>query len=543
MDIKLLKGRMRSDSGFTLMEIVVAVGILLVLTGGGLSASGAIIKTARQAAVNSAASEVLTGAMAYEIDTTPKVAKDAETEWNGTSKKNKDGTAHITTEVRNSATCIAVKASNLHDQESVRSRGISCPDDIKTGDYFGENPSKTLPDTLTPPGGNGNENTNPGGNNGTPGDENGNGIPEYEENSEAPDPSGENEGFALPDDLTNVVENPTETNTKASVSATNSKNKALYGVRVSHLYDADAKYENGGSIDYKYEDFNEHMAIGTDIYISEWLTQVEGFYVSPSLTSKGASNGLARYTANSNRAADDLWISVKGELKMASGEPGSSIATRTVLPKNVVWIDFENVPGKFYTSAGREVWDFTTDVNWAGGYQDEFSGNMERLITLAETKETTVKSAGAKNSVRVSSETVVKKADPSYRGVKISIQESMNTSYTGLPVGTQFKVSKWVADLPGFNVSPNLSYVGTQGKFEVWVNTARNPGTAAWQTPQYREWIKVESEVVGLNDGIASIELELPANKKWEFWNMDRIYTNSAGNGVYRLNHLQKWAW
>ena len=70
------------DAGFSLLELVVAVGILLVLTVGGLLAYNGITDNARTAAVQSAASEVFTSAAAYEADNrTDTNAVDAGTEW------------------------------------------------------------------------------------------------------------------------------------------------------------------------------------------------------------------------------------------------------------------------------------------------------------------------------------------------------------------------------------------------------------------------------------------------------------------------------
>lgn len=50
----------RKDEGFSLLELVVALGILLVLTVGGLLAYNTITNNARQAAVNRSASELHT---------------------------------------------------------------------------------------------------------------------------------------------------------------------------------------------------------------------------------------------------------------------------------------------------------------------------------------------------------------------------------------------------------------------------------------------------------------------------------------------------
>lgn len=82
--IEFVKARREAakNDGFSLLELVVAVGILLVLTVGGLLAYNGITNNARQAAVDSAASEIYTAASAYEADNDPKTkAEDAATEW------------------------------------------------------------------------------------------------------------------------------------------------------------------------------------------------------------------------------------------------------------------------------------------------------------------------------------------------------------------------------------------------------------------------------------------------------------------------------
>jgi len=79
-----------NDDGFSLLELVVAVGILLVLTVGGLLAYSGITDNARNAAVSSAASEVYTAAASYEADNqADTVASDAGSEW--TASADADG--------------------------------------------------------------------------------------------------------------------------------------------------------------------------------------------------------------------------------------------------------------------------------------------------------------------------------------------------------------------------------------------------------------------------------------------------------------------
>lgn len=85
--IELIKERREAakEAGFSLLELVVAVGILLVLTVGGLLAYNGITENARKAAVESAASEVFTAASAYEADNeVGTTATQAAKEWNET---------------------------------------------------------------------------------------------------------------------------------------------------------------------------------------------------------------------------------------------------------------------------------------------------------------------------------------------------------------------------------------------------------------------------------------------------------------------------
>lgn len=85
--IELMKARReaaKNNDGFSLLELVVAVGILLVLTVGGLLAYNGITDNARDAAVESAASEVYTAAVAFEASgkMTPEIAaQTAEKNW------------------------------------------------------------------------------------------------------------------------------------------------------------------------------------------------------------------------------------------------------------------------------------------------------------------------------------------------------------------------------------------------------------------------------------------------------------------------------
>ena len=156
----------KRDDGFSLLELVVAVGILLILTVGGLLAYTGIQKQARIAAVQSAASEVLTGAAAHQLDNKSTTnAVDAQIEWNKTSKKDKADKAQITVKVEEAPTCLKVTATHVKGEQAIRQTGTGC-----VGDENGENES---------------------GGNTNPEDENGNGIPDDEENGSTP--GGEND--------------------------------------------------------------------------------------------------------------------------------------------------------------------------------------------------------------------------------------------------------------------------------------------------------------------------------------------------------------
>jgi len=90
--IELIKERREAakDAGFSLLELVVAVGILLVLTVGGLLAYNGITNNARDAAVQSAASEIYTAATAKEsAGETQTGAADAAQDWINSSKAGK----------------------------------------------------------------------------------------------------------------------------------------------------------------------------------------------------------------------------------------------------------------------------------------------------------------------------------------------------------------------------------------------------------------------------------------------------------------------
>lgn len=145
------KHKFANEDGFSLLELVVAVGILLVLTVGGLLAYNGITKNARVAAVESAASEVLTGAVANQLDNKNNTnAVDAETEWNATSKKDKSGKAQIVVKVDETPTCLKVTATHVKSEQSIRQSGTGCGSETG-GENSGEAkfvPAATLTQTC-----------------------------------------------------------------------------------------------------------------------------------------------------------------------------------------------------------------------------------------------------------------------------------------------------------------------------------------------------------------------------------------------------------
>jgi type II secretory pathway pseudopilin PulG len=91
----VLKSRQeaKNTEGFSLLEMVVAMGILIVLTVGGILAYDGITDNARQAAVDTAAKSVYTSAVAYESDNSGITDREtAEDDYNTTT----DGTIIVT---------------------------------------------------------------------------------------------------------------------------------------------------------------------------------------------------------------------------------------------------------------------------------------------------------------------------------------------------------------------------------------------------------------------------------------------------------------
>lgn len=74
------------EQGFSLLELVVAVGIMLVLTMGGFAGFSSMVTNSRQAAVDNAVETQYNLAVSYYLDKNPQTEPhDAEEEWNAIS--------------------------------------------------------------------------------------------------------------------------------------------------------------------------------------------------------------------------------------------------------------------------------------------------------------------------------------------------------------------------------------------------------------------------------------------------------------------------
>ena len=87
-----IKDKYRLSTGFSMLEAVVVVGVLLALAVSGLFAYGPIVQNAKLAKLKSAASEVYTAATVYQVDGDPTTKpQDALDAWNNSSTTIKVG--------------------------------------------------------------------------------------------------------------------------------------------------------------------------------------------------------------------------------------------------------------------------------------------------------------------------------------------------------------------------------------------------------------------------------------------------------------------
>lgn len=150
----------KGDKGFSLLELTIGIGILLVLTAGGLLGYNGIMNNARKAAVESAATDVMIHVLdANSIDGTfdekVEAINKVVDEWTNTNNDN-----NIKVDANKVKECLTVKAWNVKytDLESVIKKGKCSPDDLNEVDepelpviVGGEEPEPTDPVETTPP--------------------------------------------------------------------------------------------------------------------------------------------------------------------------------------------------------------------------------------------------------------------------------------------------------------------------------------------------------------------------------------------------------
>lgn len=118
--IEMLKNKIKSarentgEEGFSLIELVVAVGILLILSVVGVVSYSGITNNARQATVDAAAAEVLTAAVAYDSDSDAETTPEKAAETYNNSTKNIKVVANKTGDV------ITVSATEINDDGTPR---------------------------------------------------------------------------------------------------------------------------------------------------------------------------------------------------------------------------------------------------------------------------------------------------------------------------------------------------------------------------------------------------------------------------------------
>ena len=104
--IEFVKARKeaKGDEGFSLIELVVAVGILAILSVTGVVAYSQITKNSRKTATDSAAAEVFTAAVAYENDNDPATtAATAMTDWNNSANANLEAPKKAPLQIKSAA--------------------------------------------------------------------------------------------------------------------------------------------------------------------------------------------------------------------------------------------------------------------------------------------------------------------------------------------------------------------------------------------------------------------------------------------------------
>lgn len=118
------------EDGFSLLELVIAVGVIIVLTASIMIGYGGYKNNARQGMVETAAQQTAKGALAYESGGTGS-AEDAVEAYNKSAKPN---TVVVSLDRRENGCMRFVATYTGHDNEAVKSLNCGTSTDIGTGD-------------------------------------------------------------------------------------------------------------------------------------------------------------------------------------------------------------------------------------------------------------------------------------------------------------------------------------------------------------------------------------------------------------------------
>ena len=139
-----------TEAGLSLIEIVVAVGISLILAAVGVIGYGHLVDNARKAAVEDAASSVLTAAVAESanIDNTVDSIEGVADDWNKSSNKSDVITDVVVDEDSSNGYCIVVSAVHKAGISAERKTCVDSGTDNGGDDSTGESEEEII--TVAP---------------------------------------------------------------------------------------------------------------------------------------------------------------------------------------------------------------------------------------------------------------------------------------------------------------------------------------------------------------------------------------------------------
>lgn len=184
----------RLETGFSMLEAVVVVGVLLALAIGGFFAYGPITENAKIAKVKSSAAEVHTGVLVASMDGDASTdPEDVITDWNGSTDKIRVAIVSPAPGESSANGDFCVSATNLESPHITAQTG-ACDDAVSSPGQDTDNDG--TPDSSDPDiDGDGTPNesdTTPGG--ATPGDNDGDGIPNASDTTPDGDTGGSEPG-------------------------------------------------------------------------------------------------------------------------------------------------------------------------------------------------------------------------------------------------------------------------------------------------------------------------------------------------------------